>query len=167
MFIAIDPGLSTGMAFRFNNGQWGTVTIPNMPDPNERLGLVLGTVVDQLMPGKDRCEAIIVEAFITMGYLSRYGIETLELVGALKSVCYLWSIPFVKQVPGIRMGMEPTAKKMLKARETQFTDHEVSALSHLLSYERTLLRHKELPPATPVPPAIEAGRAKVTIKQVP
>jgi hypothetical protein len=166
MLVAIDPGLSTGIAFRFDNGAWGTVTVIQTPDPLERLHMVLSTIVERLH--KDSCEAIIVEAFITMGYLSKYGIETIELVGALKTLGYLWSVPLVKQAPIQRMPMERTAAGMLKERGIKYSDHEISALSHLLVYERI---HNPVT-ANPEPtgpralPPVGTGLVKTTRKAV-
>lgn len=164
MHLAVDPGLNTGIAFRFNNQAWGTLTIPNMPDAAERLQLVLDTILERVSDG---CDGIVIEAFVTMGYLSKYGIETIELVGALKAVCKIYSVPFAKQMPIQRMSMERTAHDMLKSRGGRFTDHEVSALAHLLYYERTHNLSPDVPAAPPPTPTTTAPAiVKVTRKRL-
>lgn len=137
MLIAVDPGQHTGLAFRLDNGEWATLMADKMPDPDERLHMVLDTLVEQL--GKGTTTAVIVENFKTMGYLSKYGIETIELIGAVKTLCYVYRVPIVRHDNSVRVAFEPQAKRMLRERAAKLrltvSDHEVSALAHLLRYE--------------------------------
>lgn len=142
MIIAVDPGQHTGLAFRLDNGEWATLMADKLPDPDERLAMVLDTIVEYLQ--RKTTTAVVLENFKTMGYLSRFGIETLELVGAVKSLCYVWQVPLVRQDPSHRLYFEKQAKYMLRERskltKLPVSDHEVSALAHLLRYEYTRQR---------------------------
>lgn len=134
MIVAVDPGQNVGLAVRFDNSNWGTLTIPKVPEADERFDLLLTTLVEQFDRGP--CEMLVLESFKTMSrYLSKYGLETIELVGAIRAVCWLRGIEVTLQMPTQRKPWENTAAAMIKARKRPSTDHEVSALSHLLAYE--------------------------------
>lgn len=139
MIMAVDPGQNVGMAFRFDNGNWGTLTVQKVPDMDDRLDMCLGTLIEQWK--KTPCQRLIVEQFKTMSrYVSKYGLETIELVGAVRAVCYVHNVPVTFQMPAQRLFMEKVAKGLLKERGQLHTDHEVSALSHLLAYEERVAR---------------------------
>lgn len=134
MIIAVDPGQNVGLAFRFNNGNWGTLTIPKVPDGEDRLDMVMSTLVQHL--DAETCRVLVYEDFKTMSrYISKYGLETVELIGVLRAMAYLRKIPMEKQTPQQRYFMVNDAKELLKSRGRPHTGHEVSALSHLLAYE--------------------------------
>lgn len=132
--MAVDPGQNVGMAFRFDNGAWGTLTVEKVPDGDERFDMVLGTILE--MFEKHSPDVLIVESFKTMSrYVSKYGLETLELIGAIRALAYLREVPITQQMPNQRIFMEDEARSLLRDRRMRFTDHEVSALAHLLAYE--------------------------------
>lgn len=134
IIIAVDPGQNVGMAFRFENKNWGTLTIPKVPTAEERFSLLLETLAEQITATK--CDVVVVESFKTMSrYLSKYGLETIELVGAIRALCYNYEVPIVQQMPAQRTAFEADAKKLLNGRKNAYSDHEVSALAHLLFYE--------------------------------
>lgn len=134
MIIAVDPGQNVGLAFRFNNGNWGTLTVPKVPDGDDRLDMVMSTLVKHL--DAETCTMMVYEDFKTMSrYISKYGLETVELIGVLRAVCYIRKIPVVHQTASQRFFMVNDAKELLKSRSLIHTNHEVSALSHLLAYE--------------------------------
>lgn len=134
MILAVDPGQNTGVALRFDNGNWGTLTVPKVDTADERFDMVLSTLAEQIK--KYECNTLVLERFTSMSrYLSKYGIETIELVGAVRALCYFHGIRVTLQMPGHRIGMEGSATKMLSLRRQPYTDHEVSALAHLLAYE--------------------------------
>lgn len=136
MLMAVDPGQNTGMAFRFDNGNWGTLTVQKVPDAAERFDMVLSLLLEQLDGKHGRVNTLVMESFKTMSrYLSKYGLETIELVGAVRALCYVKDVPVVHQMPAQRLAFEKLAADMLKKRDVMFTDHEVSALAHLLCYE--------------------------------
>lgn len=134
MIVAIDPGQNVGLAVRFDNTNWGTLTIEKVPDADDRFDLLLATLTEQFDRGP--CEMVVVESFKTMSrYLSKYGLETIELVGAIRALCWQRGVSVTLQMPIQRKPWENTAAAMVKARKRPATDHEVSALSHLLAYE--------------------------------
>lgn len=132
---AIDPGLTTGIAYRFSHGEWGTVSVPRS------MKEVVLVQLESYQP-----KIIIIETFIGMGYLSKYGIETMELVGAIKFWCIWREAELVRRTNVQRRPLIPVAKDMLLERKKKlgasfsFTDHEMDALSHLLSWERDVER---------------------------
>jgi hypothetical protein len=141
MLISVDPGLATGLAFRFDNGQWATMTAPHAPKEDERLHFVVSTLLPYMQAHE--CTAVITESFLSTSGLSRYGNETVELIGAIKVLCYLYVIPLVKQPPGLRYRFEGMALSMINERVSALklstSDHQLrherSALAHLLLYE--------------------------------
>jgi hypothetical protein len=136
VIVAVDPGQNTGFAFRFDNGNWGTLTVEKVPDAGDRLDMVLGVLTEQFQ--QQQCQTLVIEMFKTMSrYVSKYGLETIELVGAVRAVCHMHGIPVVQQMPAQRLYMERDAATLLKERGRAYTDHEVSALAHLLAYEAT------------------------------
>lgn len=134
MMMAIDPGQNVGMALRFDNGNWGTLTVEKVPNGDERFDMVLSTLIELFNQHKP--DGMVVESFKTMSrYVSKYGLETLELIGAIRAIAYLHKVPIVQQMPSQRLFMEHEARQLLKDRARRFTDHEVSALAHLLAHE--------------------------------
>lgn len=133
---AVDPGLTTGMAYRFDHGGWGTVSVPRSMEE---------VVLKQLEGFQPKI--IIIETFVGMGYLSKYGIETMELIGAIKFWCIWRGAELVRRTNVQRKPMIPTALDLLrernKALKVKFTDHEMDALSHLLSWERDVERQSK------------------------
>lgn len=171
MHIAVDPGQHTGLALRFDNDAWGTALADKVPSAADRLDMVLSLIREHIEKGN--CSAVIVETFRTMGYLSKYGIETIELVGAIKGLCYVYSVPVVRQDPSARAPFEARAKTMLKERsntlELPMSDHEVSALAHLLRYEynqRTSVAPDQPITLDTLSRAARAGRPTITIKPI-
>lgn len=142
MLLSVDPGLNVGLAFRFDNGAWGTLTLK----PNANTDVNMGEIIHEILLRKDNLTAVVIESFLGIQMQSSAGIQTMELIGAVRGVCLLLNIPCIKQTPAQRMMQVPTAKAMLTARRKElknsvsFTDHEVSALSHLLTYERRVAR---------------------------
>jgi hypothetical protein len=145
--IAIDPGSSTGVAILTERDEIVTMTL----DTSE--GDVAG-VLELLL--EQRPSTVIVERFVTSGLMSRYGLHTVELVGAIKALSHLagstelylehihGKIPafdLVLRTPSQRAVRIPTAKVMLRERRTtlghKFTDHEVDALAHLIGWMRS------------------------------
>lgn len=134
---AIDPGASTGIAMEFDNDIIATATVPT-PDGD------IHNIIELLLSKQPR--VIIIERFITRGNISRYGLETIELVGAVKTLVYLastlpgWPImELIRRTPAQRATRIPQAKKILTARREEhgfsFTKHEVDALAHLLGWQ--------------------------------
>lgn len=126
------------MAFRLDDGQFACVTVP---------GYDIKEIVTMISQRATLLEVIIIESFLGIQYRGGHGIDTLELIGAVRGVCALLNIPVVKQTPAQRKMQEPNATMSLlyrkKALGLKYTAHEVSALAHLLTYEKRLGRAYE------------------------
>lgn len=124
--VAVDPGVTTGMAFRIN-GKVHTLHIVG----EHR------AVLDLL---KD-AQMLVYERFATGGMLSGFGLETIELGAAIRGYCYAKGIPCYASTPQYRYSHMSRAKAYLerkygkKITSTSLERHEVDALAHLLAWE--------------------------------
>lgn len=139
MLIAIDPGGTTGMAFRFENQEWGTLAVPlsHQLEVTEKIASYARSVGSSL--------TVAVEQFSTMQYLSKDGINTIELVGGIVHVCALYNIVCFRHAPMHRTPFQANAHEMLVERRNKlgrkiasFVVHEEDALAHLLRLEYNL-----------------------------
>lgn len=146
-YVSIDPGLSTGLAVRLKNGDFWTDTVRGSEDTFKRIVHML----DSHSP-----EAVVIETFLGIQRMSAFGIETIELIGAIKGQCVLRNVPIHRQTPAYRKMAEREATAMLDTRMLAlnaasaaapggtklfgYTDHEVSSLAHLLMFERALAK---------------------------
>lgn len=144
--IAVDPGSSTGIAVLTARDEIVTLTL----DTSEGdVAGVLKLLVEQ------KPIVVITERFITSGMMSRYGLHTVELVGAIKALCYLCDdldseslycglerFELVLRTPSQRTVCVPAAKALLTARRTtlgaRYSDHETAALAHLIGWMRSV-----------------------------
>src|SRR5688500_8214778 len=69
---------------------------------------------------------VVVERFATSGRLSKYGLETIDLVGRIRGYCYALGIVCSLQTP--------MSRKAWKLQGSEKTQHEVDAKAHLLQY---------------------------------
>lgn len=118
--VAIDPGAHVGIAIREDDGTLSVGMIHN------NIGVVAGKILD-LNP-----DVIVVERFATGGRLSRYGHETIEIVGVCRGLAYACVSKFVIQTPQFRIAFMAEARKQIGKGATQ---HAYDALAHLLSWE--------------------------------
>lgn len=140
--IAVDPGSSSGIAVLTERDEIVTMTLDTSEGDIEG---VLALLLEQTP------DVVIVERFITSGMMSRYGLHTVELVGAIKALQHLAETilvvgtpnhvfhPFqiIFRTPSQRKVRVPAAKAMLAERRVlgmRHTDHEVDALAHLLGW---------------------------------
>lgn len=133
MIIAIDPGRTTGIA---------TARLPEtLPLRLQFETFILP--IDNVMEFIDDKEAssltaIVVEYFATAGRLSKYGLETIDLVGQIKGWCLAKGVRIKTQSPVSRRAWIKPAEDYLKG-QGKYVIHQVDALSHLLQYiEREL-----------------------------
>lgn len=140
MLIAIDPGGTTGMAFRFENNGWGTLAVPlsHQLEVTEKIA----SYARSMKPAE---LTVCVEQFATMQYLSKHGINTIELVGGIMHVCSLYDLVCFRHSPMHRTPFQAEAhamleerKKELKAKGFKYVIHEEDALAHLLRLEYNL-----------------------------
>ena len=136
MRIALDPGISTGYAARHDNGAWATATL------SPGAATDLRDTLQWLLLDRENVEEVVIETFASRGLISAYGIETIELIGAVRGICSIRNIAVVRQTPTQRLMLEPTATELLRERRrtlgARYTNHEISALAHLLRREHTL-----------------------------
>lgn len=137
MLLAIDPGGSSGLAFRLDDAQasFACITIP---------GYDIKRIVTEIAQRSTQVEVVIIESFLGIQWRGGHGIATIEVIGAVMGICSLLNIPCVKQTPQQRTMQERKATEMLVRRKSLiglgYTPHEVSALAHLLTYEKRLSR---------------------------
>lgn len=138
--MAIDPGASTGVAFLLvdNVGQEHIITM-TVPSHDGDVSSVVNLLLENTP------EVVILERFISRGMLSKYGLETIELVGAIKCLEHLGRMrrstffELIRRTPSQRTIYIPRAKRAMDERKKagvckSFTDHEVDALAHLLGW---------------------------------
>ncbi len=93
----------------------------------------------------DGAKLVIIERFATSGRISSYGLQTVELVGAIKGWCWSRGVDFHLSTPTQRYPQMGVAEQAVGSIITpsKFAKHEVDALAHLLAYclreERGLL----------------------------
>lgn len=118
--LAVDPGVTTGLAYK-KNGIYITKAVTSHDE-------IFGIILNQ------EWDIVVCEMFITAGRVSKYGIDTIELIGALKALCKLSVIKMVMHTPSQRKPYEDKAAKILSA-QGKFMTHQKDALSHLLKWE--------------------------------
>lgn len=138
--IAVDPGADTGIAVLTSRNEIVTLTLDT--SEGDVAGL-LSLLVEQAP------HTVVVERFITSGMMSRYGLHTVELVGAIKAWQHLNNdattgrppVDLVFRTPSQRTVCVPEAKRILSLRRStlgaRHTDHEVAALAHLIGWMRS------------------------------
>lgn len=119
--IAVDPGITTGMAFHIGSTLQTCVAVSAVE------------VLEML----DGADLVVVERFQTGGRLSGYGLETIELVGTIKGYCYAKQIECQVVTPQARYVCMAQALSMEGSVITKsaVSKHEVDALAHLLAWE--------------------------------
>jgi hypothetical protein len=94
---------------------------------------------DQVLEMLEGADQVVVERFATSGRLSAPGLETIELVGAIRGWCFANKTPCEMATPTMRYSHMRDAKnaeghgKLIELNET--SRHEVDALAHLLAWE--------------------------------
>lgn len=119
--IAVDPGITTGMAF-WVNGQVRTCVAYNEKE------------VVELLEG---AKAVVVERFATAGRLSGYGLQTIELVGTIRGWCWAKGVEFFIATPQQRYPRMSEAEASVGwiITPSKVAKHEVDALAHLLAFD--------------------------------
>lgn len=86
---------------------------------------------------------VVVEQYSTQ-LIGKYGLRTVELVGAIESLCWYKKFNLIKRSPIQRTPFVPRAKALMQSLKLgeglldEVTRHQVAALSHLLGFERAL-----------------------------
>lgn len=129
--IAFDPGMTTGVAIKDNNGDYHTLAIPRT-EYHEIHGFIT----------EHPWEWISVEQFQTSNIISRYGLRTTELVGAIECMCWLMKVQCFRRTAQARLPRMHVAREMLQAKNVSYVDHQLDALAQLLSVESDIKRGK-------------------------
>jgi hypothetical protein len=122
--ISVDPGGTSGIAFELDSGQRATCALT---DPNEVWSLA----------ARDAFDVIVVERFTTSGVLSKYGLQTIEIVGGLRAIAHLYNKRLVLHYPQQRLAYMADAKQLLRDLKVPYVIHEVDATAHMLAYLET------------------------------
>ena len=130
MIIAIDPGGTTGVAVRLDTGVCVTATYSDYGEGNKF------EFWRFLQNNTTPRETIVVcERFYAGGRIGSPGENTLQLIGAIKAICWLRPVDLVMRTPQQRLAWTTEARKQLQATRLPFVIHEMDSLAHLLSYE--------------------------------
>lgn len=128
--MAIDPGMTTGIAARLPDGTYWT-----------GLAHTLEEVITFLLDIQP--DIVIYERFATAGRISQYGLQTVELVGMIRGMAQTLAYLDGKQIKLIRC--TPAQRKMRQFEADYFVRHEQGnsqrlvhckdALAHLFAWE--------------------------------
>lgn len=121
--IAVDPGYTTGMAFRDPDGQLVTCVCTTRDEVLEMIG--------------SWAELVIIERFATGGTLSAPGLHTIELGAEIVGWCKALKINWLYRAPMQRYGGMPYARGAVGhiMPSSPTAKHEVDALAHIFAYE--------------------------------
>ena len=117
MIIAIDPGISTGIAWHDVEGYHTLVT----KDEGDIWSLLVGI----------KWDCVIYEDFVTSGRIGAPGLATVRLIGGILALCKHMGLQTCKHMPQARYPFQLEARKKLHGAII----HEQDALAHLLRYE--------------------------------
>lgn len=127
LVLAIDPGArNIGMAFRIA----GIYTTNKGEVPSDLYDFWSGR----------RPDVVIVETFAADA-INTYGLQTVEMVGGVKALCYTYGVPVVQHHPQYRRAFLDIADNVLREilkRDNRkgIDNHERDALAHLLAWEK-------------------------------
>lgn len=119
---AVDPGITTGLAFRVN----------------EQILTCVGYSDDEVLKMLPKSlEYVVIERFQTGSRLDMYGLATIELVGQLVGWCKCLKIPYEVTTPQSRYPFMTEARGAVGGliEPSEVAKHEVDALAHLLAWE--------------------------------
>lgn len=131
MILAIDPGGTTGIAIRMNDGSIQTCVCQTMTGDKKK-EFDSTSLYDMICtPGITH---VVYEMF-QAELISKYGLHTVRLVGAIEALCWKLNIPVLAHMPQMRRPFLDEAKKILTKKGGRYVIHEVDALAHLLRME--------------------------------
>lgn len=119
--LAIDPGNHVGIAARYTDKHYETTML--YEDYDQTLSIF-----------KQPVQVVIIERFAAQ-QISSYGLYTVELIGAIKGVCWAHKIPVIMHTPQERYPHLAKAKAHFKQHNIKHVIHELDALAHLFCYE--------------------------------
>lgn len=125
--LALDPGVTTGVAIHSNDNQYITLVVHKFTDILELIKYHKPTVV-------------IFEDFNAGGLIDKYGQATIRLIGSIETMAHMLNIPTCLQFPRERYPFIAPARQIIKAMNKKYLVHEIDAMSHLLLYEDRVQR---------------------------
>lgn len=132
--LAVDPGPHCGLAARLDDKSLQHLMFHN--DIKEVLKYIY-----TLQP-----HVIVVERFATGGRISRDGLDTVEIQGAVLGLAYVMGSQLYWQSPMDRMAWHEEARKLIGANKSKIQSHAVDAVSHLLRWEYMELHDRQRSP---------------------
>jgi hypothetical protein len=143
--MAIDPGGTTGLAFRMPDGQLLTARAQTFEQ-----------VLDYFLGDIRRPDQVVLEEWAYFsGRVTPEGSHTADICAAVRGVCYVLGIPLALRSPAMRFPQQKEAEAWYKREKHKKTilkidSHECDALAHLLVWEnlrpenqrQALVRHK-------------------------
>lgn len=143
--LAIDPGLSTGIAYaNFENGQLPT-PITEMPRGWDEAAKIFRDFLDWEFGKYRQPDLIVIERFTinsATAQKSRAGSNlAIELIGAAKYLAWLYDIPVEEQAPADAKNFADDKKLRRIKWHRPGPDHQNDALRHLLL---AAVRHQQL-----------------------
>lgn len=123
--MAIDPGIVSGLAWKIN-GEYRVAVATNPTTVWEFIALA-GT----------RPDLVLVEQFAAT-HIARFGLRTVELVGATEALCWANKIECVRRTPQHMIPGVANAVRWLTAnnKDVKTMEHHKDALAHIMAYER-------------------------------
>ena len=148
--VAIDPGITTGVAARLDGPEGRRYSTFNINPIDDLWGLLM-----TLHP-----DLIILEQFAASGRIDENCERTLEACGWVKAYCHVYKVRMVTHTPSYRISFLKLAKEFLRMlaqsqkRDSRYpiTDHEFDAMSHIMRWEDNI--KKGDPRALPELPTI-------------
>lgn len=128
--LAIDPGAKHVGLCVYANSKFTTCTIE----------CSIEAVYNFILQGQ--WDHIILEGFSTPGLIASPGIQTVELIGAVKALCWLNHIPLTVQYPIERHGDLVGVKALFKGKRGM-TRHEKDAYAHMVTFMRHYINRKK------------------------
>lgn len=129
--LAVDPGISTGLAWLPWDGPIETTVAPNPA--------AVAEVIWRLRP-----EILVVEWFVTGQRLNQYSRTTIEICGGCEMLAYVIGARVIRHTPKHREKFLPAAERILIARWGPrgsldhdggvWTSHQQDAMGHALCY---------------------------------
>lgn len=118
---AVDPGITTGMAFRIG----------------PKLATLAVFTDDEVLNMLEGFEFVVIERFATAGRLSTPGLLTIELVGQIIGWCKCNKVPYELVTPQARWSFMSEAQGAVGGliEPSAVAKHEVDSLAHLLAFE--------------------------------
>lgn len=121
--LAIDPGVTTGLAYKLPDGSYQTVALGQYEED---------AVWNSITPNLD---LVIYENFKCV-IISKFGLYTVRLIGGIQALCKSRGIRLVKQEPADRKPFVVLAASYLKEHDhTTWMIHQKDALAQLMCYE--------------------------------